>query len=222
MYTLSLDSNSRDLSNHDFLGVTEMTLGEIVGTSQGACTKKLNYKNGRPFKGSLTCRAEEVLNSREFYNLNFKFNRLERGMFTSGKHFVEIRRANEDGSFILIRRSDPMSGSSITWKLAVSGTELHNGDGERALEFRLMKFNRNGDHKIKGKFQTNGEKLKLAGSQWQFSGTKSSCELSQTRTQIKHTFLDYLNGGMEMNFVVAIDFTASNGTGYEVRLFFVC
>ena len=27
----------------------------------------------------------------------------------------------------------------------------------------------------------------------------------------KYTFLDYLQGGMSMNFVVAIDFTASNG-----------
>ena len=26
----------------------------------------------------------------------------------------------------------------------------------------------------------------------------------------KHTFMDYITGGMEMNFVVAIDYTASN------------
>ena len=55
-----LDSNSRNLKNHDFIGKVEMTLAEA---SQGTITKQLLDKNGQfsttDFRGEITITSEE-------------------------------------------------------------------------------------------------------------------------------------------------------------------
>ena len=40
--------------------------------------------------------------------------------------------------------------------------------------------------------------------------SKAQIELGRSSAVTKYTFMDYITGGMEMNFVVAIDYTASN------------
>jgi len=54
---------------------------------------------------------------------------------------------------------------------------------------------------------------KNGSNRWTFSSTNSYFELScKCKLDTKYTFMDYITGGMEMNFVVAVDFTASNGS----------
>jgi hypothetical protein len=76
-----------------------------------------------------------------------------------------------------------------------------------------MRFQSNGSHKINGKFQCTTENLKKKGKTFDF-GNNSEFEVMSCSTAIKYTFIDYLNGGMDMNFVIGIDFTASNGDGF--------
>ncbi|XP_064363859.1 copine-3-like [Dromaius novaehollandiae] len=58
-----IDNKTFDLSDDDFLGEFECTLGQIVSTK--TLTKPLVLKNGRPAgKGSITITAEEVKDNR--------------------------------------------------------------------------------------------------------------------------------------------------------------
>ena len=87
-------------------------------------------------------------------------------------------------------------------------------------------WNRSGDHEIIGTFHTNMRKLREGpgpdnvydvvndkkrnkkGSKYKNSGTVN---LRKSEVHLVPSFLDYIQGGMELSFTVAIDFTASNG-----------
>ena len=113
--------------------------------------------------------------------------------------------------FISVKRTKTQTGKSIRCALQLSGSQLNNGDNHRTILIVLYSYKSNGSHKKLGEFQTNGEELRVCGKQWKFSGCKASCELAMAKVDTKYTFMDYISGGMEMNFVVGIDFTASNG-----------
>ena len=91
---------------------------------------------------------------------------LSGGLFSSPKHFLEIRRADETGNFGLVKRTEAYSGKTITAVVALSGTQLNNGDNQRTIQIELYSYKSNGAHKKVGSFQTNGEELKISGKQW--------------------------------------------------------
>ena len=91
---------------------------------------------------------------------------LSGGLFSSPKHFLEIRRADETGNFGLVKRTEAYSGKTITAVVALSGTQLNNGDNQRTIQIELYSYKSNGSHKKVGSFQTNSEELKISGKQW--------------------------------------------------------
>ena len=107
---------------------------------QGGCTKKLLNKSGGPHQGEITLTTEELIHSREFYHFSFQILNLPTGFFQNPNHFFEIRRADESGKFRLVKRTAHKSGKSIVEDLAISGTELNNGDNERTLEIQLFHY----------------------------------------------------------------------------------
>ena len=81
-------------------------------------------------------------------------------------------------------------------------------DNQRTLQIELFSFKSNGSHKKIGYFQTVGDDLKLGGRRFTFSGGKKQyLTIKSSKVTTKYTFMDYIVGGMEMNFVVGIDFT---------------
>ena len=110
-----------------------------------------------------------------------------------------------------MKRTKTLSGKSVRFALQLSGSQLNNGDNHRTILIVLYSYKSNGNHKKCGEFQTNGEELRSSGNQWKFMSCKATCELAMAKVDTKYTFMDYISGGMEMNFVVGIDFTASNG-----------
>lgn len=100
------------------------------------------------------------------------------------------------------------------------------GSKENPLLIECYNFNSNGKHDLLGKLQTSlveleklysggqGEHLFLSpavGHDSQTKVLKSRLFVDKFSESIQYTFLDYLAGGFELNFMVAIDFTASNG-----------
>jgi hypothetical protein len=67
-----------------------------------------------------------------------------------------------------------------------------------------------------GEFSITGNELKtISSTEMKNIGSKSGNQISgyvyDRKIEIEHTFLDYLHCGMQVNCVVAIDFTGSNG-----------
>jgi len=213
-----IDFKHGSLNDQDYLGKTQMNIGEIVSAGARGLTHKLKAK-GKTLKGSITVRAEEIQPARDFFSFKMSLSGLKTSMFGGSKHFLEICRANEDGSFTTVYRSKEQEGKYFSFNLDIGSRQLCNGDLQRTLELRLFKYKDNG-HKLIGSKQSSGEDLKQSGRKYNLGyGTLS---IDSVKHSQKFTFLDYITAGMQMNFVVAIDFTGSNGEYQDPRSLHHC
>jgi len=217
-------SSSTSLEDQDFLGCLECTLGEVMGAqSQGF---KRTFTDGS--KGSIEITGEEVLASREHLTFSFSARKLDKMDWFFGKSdpYLEIYKITENNQNILVHRTEVVKKTlNPDWKpIKVHTSALCNGDNERTLRFKVYDWNSNGSPDYIGSFTTNLRSLKQGsgnefnvnneekqskkGSKYTGSGTVI---LNSILVEIPPTFLDFIRAGTQVNFTVAVDFTASNG-----------
>ncbi|CAK6972665.1 copine-9 isoform X2, partial [Scomber scombrus] len=102
---------------------------------------------------------------------------------------------------------------------------LCNGDYDRTVKVDVFDWDRDGSHDFIGEFTTSYRELSRGQSQFNVyevlnpkkKGKKKKYINSGTVTLLsfkvesEYTFVDFIRGGTQLNFTVAIDFTASNG-----------
>nr|XP_056707886.1 copine-9 isoform X2 [Euleptes europaea] len=102
---------------------------------------------------------------------------------------------------------------------------LCNGDYDRTVKIDVYDWDRDGSHDFIGEFATSYRELSRAQSQftvYEVLNPRKKCKkkkyvnsgtvtLLSFAVQSEFTFVDYIRGGTQLNFTVAIDFTASNG-----------
>jgi len=225
------DSNSKQLSNHDFLGSVQMALGEIVSAPDSLLQ--------RPLKGSskIAVRADEMSDSCDAVDFVMRAFKLDnKDFFGKSDPFVNIYRANEGQEWTLVKRTEVIKNSlDPSWKpFEISMDALCKGDADRAIKFVILDWDSDGSEDLIGEFQTtlremtgldapssaktafdviNSAKRQKKGAKYKNSGTASILAVVKK----KFSFLEYIRGGTDINFTVAIDFTASNGSPTDPR-----
>ncbi|XP_076448583.1 copine-8-like [Babylonia areolata] len=220
-----VDSESPDLSKHDFLGRTECTLGEIVASNK--LVKRLT--GPKKDSGSIIISAEELSSCKEQATMQFCAHKLDKkDFFGKSDPFLTFSRSNEDGSFTVVHRTEVIKRTlNPTWKpFAISVRTLCNGDYDRCIKVDCHDWDADGGHDFIGEFKTtlrelsrgpgehnryeciSAKKKAKKGSKYQNSGV---VELLSCRIEKVYTFLDYIRGGTRMHCTFSVDFTASNG-----------
>uniref|UniRef100_A0A2K5XT12 Copine-8 n=1 Tax=Mandrillus leucophaeus TaxID=9568 RepID=A0A2K5XT12_MANLE len=221
-----VDSKSPNLSKHDFLGQVFCTLGEIVG-SQGSRLEKPIV--GIPGKkcGTIILTAEELNCCRDAVLMQFCANKLDKkDFFGKSDPFLVFYRSNEDGSFTICHKTEVVKNTlNPVWQaFKISVRALCNGDYDRTIKVEVYDWDRDGSHDFIGEFTTSYRELSRGQSQFNVyevvnpkkKGKKKKYSNSGTVTLLSFlvetevSFLDYIKGGTQINFTVAIDFTASN------------
>ncbi|XP_061085182.1 copine-8-like isoform X1 [Conger conger] len=230
-----VDCNSANLSKHDFLGQAFCSLGEVVGSVGSRLEKPLGGIPGRRC-GTIIVRAEEINNCRELVLMQFCGNKLDKkDFFGKSDPFLVFYRSNEDGTFTICHKTEVVKNTlNPVWQaFKIPVRVLCNGDYDRAIKVEVYDWERNGrssdgvtvSHDFIGEFSTSYRELSRGQSQFNVyevinpkkkakkkkylnSGTVT---LLSFLVETEVTFLDYLKGGTQINFTVAIDFTASNG-----------
>ncbi|NWZ88452.1 CPNE5 protein, partial [Poecile atricapillus] len=222
-----VDSKSPDLSKHDFLGQAFCTLGEIVGSAGSRLEKPLTGVLGKKC-GTIILLAEELGNCRDVATLQFCANKLDKkDFFGKSDPFMVFYRSNEDGTFTICHKTEVVRNTlNPVWAaFAIPVRALCNGDHDRAIKVEVYDWDRDGSHDFIGEFTTSYRELargqshfnvyevvnprkKMKKKKYLNSGTVT---LLSFTVEAEHTFLDYIRGGTQLNFTVAIDFTASNG-----------
>ncbi|EPQ17306.1 Copine-8 [Myotis brandtii] len=232
-----VDSKSPNLSKHDFLGQVFCTLGEIVG-SQGSRLEKPIV--GIPGKkcGTIILTAEELNCCRDAVLMQFCANKLDKkDFFGKSDPFLVFYRSNEDGSFTICHKTEVVKNTlNPVWQaFKISVRALCNGDYDRTIKVQVYDWDRDGSHDFIGEFTTSYRELSRGQSQFNVyevvnpkkkvkkkkyinSGTVT---LLSFLVETEVSFLDYIKGGTQINFTVAIDFTASNAmpTSQSERLY---
>ncbi|XP_077571595.1 copine Va isoform X2 [Stigmatopora nigra] len=222
-----IDSKSPDLAKHDFLGQVHCTLGEIVGSPASRLEKSLSGIPGKKC-GTIILSAEELGNCRDYASMQFCANKLDKkDFFGKSDPFMVFYRSNEDGTFTICHKTEVMKNTlNPVWQpFSIPVRALCNGDYDRTIKVELYDWDRDGSHDFIGEFTSSYKELcrgqsplnvyevvnakkKLKKKRYINSGTVSLMSFS---VESEHTFLDYIKGGTQIHFTVAIDFTASNG-----------
>ncbi|KAI5617795.1 copine-8 [Silurus asotus] len=222
-----VDSKSTNLSKHDFLGQAYCTLGEIVGSLGSRLEKPLGGISGKKC-GTIIVKVEELNNCRESVMMQFCGNKLDKkDFFGKSDPFLVFYRSNEDGTFTICHKTEVVKNTlNPVWQaFKIPVRALCNGDYDRTIKIEVYDWDRDGSHDFIGEFCTSYRELSRGQSQFNVyevinpkkkdkkkkylnSGTVT---LLSFLVDIEVTFLDYIKGGTQINFTVAIDFTASNG-----------
>jgi len=218
-----IDSSSTNLDSHDFLGDTECSLGEIMAQQSKGFVRKLS-KGGKIF-----VHVEELSSNKDLITMKFEGQKLDnKDLFGKSDPFIEISKSNENNDYSVVFRSEVIQNNlNPLWKpFTMESRTLCNGDYDRTLKFDVFDMDNDGSHDLIGSFQTNVRKLlkgpggenvyecvnekkkKKKGSKYKHSGLLL---LQQIQVEPNPSFLEYIAGGLQVNFTVAIDFTGSNG-----------
>lgn len=240
-----LDSNSRDLTKHDFIGKFVTSLGSIIGEHNGRVEQPLQVatakdtEHGVAFSrtslGTIIVRSEEVSNCKDSVTLHLCGKKLDKkDFFGKSDPYLEFQRCNEDNTYTTVFRTEVIKNTlDPNWKpFSISAQVLCNGDYDRNLRVLCYDWNSNGDVDLIGLFDVtlgdlknfrsgrpnsydliNPRKLEKKKKKYKNSGV---IYIQNCHVEEKSTFLDFLRGGLELNFVVAIDFTASNGNPSQI------
>ncbi|KAL4144256.1 hypothetical protein PRNP1_013394 [Phytophthora ramorum] len=235
------DSSSERLSDHDFLGCVEITMGQLMSSKgQSAVLKLLQNDKSRHhvhnLSGHVVIDAEEVSTCADMVNVRFTATKLDNkdGWFGASDPFLNIYRLRDENadplattSWSLVWRSEVvMNNCDPKWRRATLSVQtLCNGNLSRLLKIECMDWEKSGKHQfigsctVKAAEFVTGEvrSLDLINRERQAKKGKrykSSGVLVLEQIEIfkRHTFAEYLRGGCEVSLIVGIDYTASNGS----------
>eukprot|EP00057_Strongylocentrotus_purpuratus_P002542 XP_003724722.1 PREDICTED: copine-8 [Strongylocentrotus purpuratus] len=219
-----VDSPKSKLDAHDFLGKLEMTLGEILGSANNKVERKLIYPNNQPC-GSIIISAEEVSDCKDETQLRFRGRKLDKkDFFGKSDPYLVFYKCNEDMSFTICHKTEVIKNTlDPIWKpVSLMVRVLCNGDLDRTIKVECYDWDSDGSHDLIGEFKTNMRELSSGRGTFDVINPKKAkkkksyknsgtIELLSCAIQKRASFLDFITGGMQVNFTVAIDFTASNG-----------
>ncbi|KAL2308233.1 hypothetical protein Nmel_001241 [Mimus melanotis] len=216
-----IDNKTYDLSDDDFLGELECTLGQIV--SSRTLTKPLVLKNGKPAgRGSITVMSSEfILDCFWVLFLVSDLNAITAEEVKDNRVVVFELEARKLDNKVIKNNLNPV------WRpFKISLNSLCYSDMDKSIKVECYDYDSDGSHDLIGSFQTTMSKLKEASRS---SPVEFECINEKKRQKkknyknsgivsVKHceiivecTFLDYIMGGCQLNFTVGIDFTGSNG-----------
>lgn len=222
-----IDNDTKTLSDDDFLGFLECTLGEVVSSSP--FTRPLSSRSGHKHKSSITIRAQEIgKEGNDFLLFSFNAKKLDNKDFLSKSDpFLEFKKQGIDGSWNVVHRTEVIKDNlNPVWKpIQINIQTLGGKNIETAISICCYDYESDGEHNLIGECSTtlatlleahhhqiewpciNKKKKQKKGSSYKNSGL---IYLSSCKTIKNYSFLDFIFGGTQINFTVAIDFTASN------------
>lgn len=202
--------NPGKLSDQDFIGRAEFTLGQLMGAPGQSGTFLLaGKKHSGGHRGSLLVKAEETKASSEAVRFRFSASSLANmdGMFSKSDPFLVISRLREDKtSWTQVFKSETIDNNlNPNWRpFDLPAQQLCNGDHKRPLNLQVFDEDNGGRSQLIGQVTTTLEELiakrgsnfvlhneelkRKKGKKYTNAGLLVASEVSLFK---EHTFIDY-------------------------------
>ena len=210
-----VDSETASLRDQDFIGEATIDLSQIVGSTEPTQLElRVPKKNEK--RGTLIITPEQVENSASVCNGRIRAMKLKKmHTFSRNTPFFVISKASEGGKWLPVLQSEV--DKMMNWReFTIPIQLLCNLDFDRPLRITFYNHRKRSAAEpighIDATFSRFGE---MTGQLLKITDDKNKevgqFKIDQWNLQQKFSFYDYLRGGVQLNLVTAIDFTASNG-----------
>ncbi|EXB67641.1 Protein BONZAI 3 [Morus notabilis] len=207
-----------NLKDQDFLGEATCVLSEIVTVQSRSLTVNLSNNNGRRGArnlGTLTIHAEETVASRSLVEIKFRCSNLENmDLFSKSDPFLRVSRIVETGGSIPICKTEVVDNDlNPTWKPLCLSMQQKKKIAWNEFEVDLFRKLQKSVAELERlhKERTGANFLLPSSKNGHEKVLKGQLFVDQFQEKLQFSFLDYISSGFELNFMVAVDFTASNG-----------
>lgn len=224
-------SEKLKLKKQDYLGEMHCILAEVLASPGQVLTRELQGSDTLSIRGSLTIRAEEVGNSKPLQlEILLRCSDLEnQEYFSKSDPFLRFSRIQQDGMATAIFDTETINNNlNPKWdRIRRNIHPLCNSNLDRPVRIECFDHNSVGSHKLIGMVDVSINKLlQLKESHGSLDLTRPTSKSGASKCRGKlfveeckvmpvYGFLDYVCGGCEINFLVAVDFTASNGDPWQ-------
>ncbi|KAH1245991.1 Protein BONZAI 1 [Glycine max] len=224
----NVDIKMLELDEQQFLGEATCVLSQIITQPDKSLTIDLHTEDSigstlSKNSGKLMVHSEECISSKTAIEMAFRCSDLEyKDLFSRNDPFLLISKVVEGSAQIPICKTEVIRNDlNPIWKLVFVNIQ-QVGSKDSPLVVECYNFNSNGKHDLMGKVQRSlaelenihnngqGENLFLPSADGQNHDNKvlkSQLFVDKFTESVQYTFLDYLAGGFELNFMVAVDFT---------------
>ncbi|ESO02415.1 hypothetical protein HELRODRAFT_186439 [Helobdella robusta] len=226
-----IDSKAQNLSDDDFLGSFECTIGEAVSNSP--MTRPLSRKNDkRAGTSTITITVREMLIQPEVLSLNFKAKHLDKkDLMGKSDPFLVLHCIMPDGSWQVVHKTEVIKNTlDPVWEqFDIRTNQLATINYDQPIKIECHDYDSDGSHDLIGSFTTTVNEIMRATNgvevEWQCVNPKKLSKkgycnsgmiyLTAVRHYRDYSFLEYVFAGLQLNFSVGVDFTASNGDPKE-------
>ncbi|CAD8072644.1 unnamed protein product [Paramecium sonneborni] len=185
-----------DGDNFDDLGFVETTVGIIFGSRNQTCILDLNQG------GKLITMCEKNQDLNELYIMQIKGSNLKGSWCSQPNPSFKLYKCTNSNEFFAYQSELVHKTSNPSWK-TFQMKQFKIGD-----KFKLEVYN--SINKIIGSNYITIEQLKKEQREFYLSNNGGLIQFLQFETLFKYTFMDYIQGGTQLNLSIAIDFTLSN------------
>ena len=220
------------IGKNDYIGCTHVRLGELA--SSGEPMVYTLKDNGRS-RGTITLFAEETEANKARLTFYTRCSKLDKkDFFGKSDPYFEIRKIREGSRPVLVYKSGVIKSNlnPVFEPFDIGLSALCSGDYNTPLQFDVYDWNMSGKVDLIGSFRTSFAEIspnhgdinsfslihqdikRKKGKKYTNSGTFTFSRIIMTPI---HTFVEYLKGGLQIQLIVAIDFTGSNGNPADPR-----
>ncbi|KAH7731119.1 Copine-8 [Aphelenchoides avenae] len=223
-----IDSRNANLNKHDLLGIAETDLADVVAAPGGVLELSLSGVR----RGQLLVRGEEVNDGqKEVVSCTIRGERLDKKDFCSKSDpFLEFYRLVPEGQRQLVHRTEVIPNTlNPAWRpMVINVRHLSKGNKDAEFEIDCFDHDNDGGRELIGSCRAtvnglqndhrqslpliNESLAKRKGAKYRNSGSLHFTNFQVIR---EYTFLEYIRGGLQLEFGVAVDFTASNGQVFD-------
>lgn len=213
---LDFDSNG----NHDHLGECFTSLGSIVGGRNNTLISDLTHKNKTVQKSKIILTLDSFVDCNDTVYMEWAGVKLANtdGWFGTSDPFLRFLRLREDNTTHTLASETErvMDCLNPQWKGAhISVLKLSNGDVFRPVKVECWDWEKDGEHQFIGECTFTIDQLVKGAREFSLTNPKrkspGKIALKTFQYIRKPSFLEYIRGNTQLNLMLAVDFTASNG-----------
>eukprot|EP01129_Flabellula_baltica_P008785 TRINITY_DN351_c0_g2_i1.p1 TRINITY_DN351_c0_g2~~TRINITY_DN351_c0_g2_i1.p1 ORF type:complete len:554 (+),score=123.69 TRINITY_DN351_c0_g2_i1:32-1663(+) len=224
---VDIDHPIETLDGQDFVGEVVIKLSDIVGSRAQRATRKI--MKGSKCNGYLNVFSEEVGSAGMNVRMKISGHHLDNkdGFLGKSDPFLEFSK-QKDGEWVVFHRTEWLKNTlNPTWKKMNIPTFRFTENDDFNTQVRVDCFDYDNETKkdLIGTTYFTLNELQSNVREYNLINEKKRKKKKYTNSgvltfdvvefQKEYTFLDYIIGGTQINLMVAIDYTASNGDPRE-------